>query len=209
MFLIPKNKLDKFEPLRCCFVLNEFSAAEFASALEMLFAAKKVNDLKLQNRLGNTSNSPRWATAYKFSSEKAVSKIKNIAIQTAIQSISEYQELNNMTGAVHGAAWCDLEGNILSIREDVGRHNALDKLIGHIIKQEVEKLGFITVTSRASFEMVNKVAISKVPLLVAVSAPTSMAVDTAKMCGVSLIAFARPNRHVIYNNNLNIIDEDN
>ena len=103
-----------------------------------------------------------------------------------------------MTGAVHGAAWCDLEGNILSIREDVGRHNALDKLIGHIIKQKVEKLGFITVTSRASFEMVNKVAISKVPLLVAVSAPTSMAVDTATMCGVSLIGFARPNRHVIY-----------
>ena len=114
-----------------------------------------------------------------------------------------------MTGAVHGAAWCDLEGNILSIREDVGRHNALDKLIGHIIKQKVEKLGFIAVTSRASFEMVNKVAISQVPLLVAVSAPTSMAVDTAKMCGVSLIGFARTNRHVIYNNNLNIVDEDN
>ena len=148
---------------------------------------------------------------FRLSSSRVESqvKIKNIAIQTAIQSISEYQELNNMTGAVHGAAWCDLEGNILSIREDVGRHNALDKLIGHIIKQKVGKLGFITVTSRASFEMVNKVAISKVPLLVAVSAPTSMAVDTAKMCGVSLIGFARPNRHVIYNNNLNIVDEDN
>ena len=131
---------------------------------------------------------------------------KNKAIQNAISNLSEYQDLNNKTGSVHGAAWCDEKGNIIYIREDVGRHNALDKLIGLLLRKRCDKRGFVIVTSRASFEMVTKVAVANIPLLVAVSAPTSMAVEVAEKAGVALVGFARPNRHVIYSNQSNFIE---
>ena len=131
---------------------------------------------------------------------------RNTAIQNAISNLSEYQDLNSKTGSVHGAAWCDEKGNIIYIREDVGRHNALDKLIGLLLRKRCDKRGFVIVTSRASFEMVTKVAVANIPLLVAVSAPTSMAVEVAEKAGVALVGFARPNRHVIYSNQSNFIE---
>ncbi|MEX0584501.1 MAG: formate dehydrogenase accessory sulfurtransferase FdhD, partial [Natronospirillum sp.] len=100
------------------------------------------------------------------------------AIQAAILQLEQFQPLQNRTGASHGAAWCNNDGAILAAREDVGRHNALDKLIGHWISQGNRfDQGFALISSRASFEMVQKSAAVGIRCLVAVSAPTALAIQ--------------------------------
>lgn len=125
--------------------------------------------------------------------------VSDNAIQTALANIKQHQPLQQKTGATHAAAWCDLEGNILHVREDVGRHNALDKLIGAFKKTELSmRDGFVLVTSRASYEMVQKSASAGFGCLVAVSAPTSLAIEQAREAGLKLVGFARDGRHTIY-----------
>jgi len=125
--------------------------------------------------------------------------ISHAAIQTAIASIQDHQPLQAVTGAVHAAAWCDIEGRVLVLREDVGRHNALDKLIGQLARTGFDtRKGFVLVSSRASYEMVYKVAAVGIELLVAVSAATTLAVDFAHRSGVTLVGFGRPGRHNVY-----------
>ncbi|WP_431510436.1 formate dehydrogenase accessory sulfurtransferase FdhD [Variovorax sp. DAIF25] len=114
------------------------------------------------------------------------------AIGRAMAQFQSLQTLQEATGAVHAAAWCSADGEVVWLREDVGRHNALDKLVGALAANEVDAAaGFIAVTSRASFEMVQKAAMAGVSLLAAVSAPTSFAVETAQRAGLTLVGFAR------------------
>lgn len=121
------------------------------------------------------------------------------AIAHAMSQFCEQQTLQQATGAVHAAAWCSADGELRWLREDVGRHNALDKLIGALARMGVQASeGFIAVTSRASFEMVQKTAMAGVPLLAAVSAPTSFAVATATQAGMTLVGFARGQDLVVY-----------
>ena len=121
------------------------------------------------------------------------------AIGRAMAQLCSLQTLQQATGAVHAAAWCSAQGEVRWLREDVGRHNALDKLIGALVRNHVDAAaGFIAVTSRASFEMVQKTAMAGVSLLAAVSAPTSLAVTTAQRCGMALIGFARGQDLVVY-----------
>ncbi|WP_299178816.1 formate dehydrogenase accessory sulfurtransferase FdhD [uncultured Neptuniibacter sp.] len=122
------------------------------------------------------------------------------AVENAVRQLSDKQPLQNLTGACHGAAWCDLEGNIQLLREDIGRHNALDKLLGALKAADTDlEAGFALVSSRASYEMVQKASSCGISTLVAVSAPTRLALQLAKQAGLNLIGFARPGRHVIYN----------
>jgi FdhD protein len=121
------------------------------------------------------------------------------AIRAALLGLDAVQPLNAETRAVHGAAWCDRAGAILLAREDVGRHNALDKLIGALALAAVAPdSGFIVITSRCSFEMVAKAATFGAATLVSLSAPTSLALEVARACGVALIAIARADRATIF-----------
>ncbi len=114
------------------------------------------------------------------------------AIAAALAALERHQPLHLLTRSVHAAAWCDAQGAILAAREDVGRHNALDKLIGARLGAGQEAgSGFVLVTSRASFEMVEKTAISGAGTLVSISAPTSLAVERAGALGLTLVSIAR------------------
>ena len=121
------------------------------------------------------------------------------ALARALDELQGRQPLNAVSGALHAAAWALPDGQLLAVREDVGRHNALDKLIGALTRAQVDRSeGFAVVTSRASYEMVSKAAIAGMPMLLAISAPTALSVDLANSCGLTLAGFVRPGRHVIY-----------
>lgn len=126
-------------------------------------------------------------------------EVSHAALQRALAALPGQQPLQAATGAVHCAAWCSPEGDILAAREDVGRHNALDKLIGHLATSgHVAQSGFVLVSSRASYEMVSKTATAGIELMMAVSAPTTLAVEFALQCGMTLVGFARDGRHNVY-----------
>lgn len=120
-------------------------------------------------------------------------------LRRALADLHERQPLNGATGATHAAAWVHADGAIALLREDVGRHNALDKLIGAMARagEDVQR-GFLVVTSRASYEMVQKAATVGIALIVAISAPTALAIQLAEQTGVTLIGFARRDSHVVY-----------
>ena len=123
------------------------------------------------------------------------------AIAAALRAMPSHQALQQRTGATHAAAWCSLAGEVLLVREDVGRHNALDKLVGAMVEAAVDaREGFCCITSRASVEMVRKAVAVGITALVAVSAPTSRAVDTARRAGLALAGFARRDDLVLYAN---------
>jgi FdhD protein len=114
------------------------------------------------------------------------------AIRRALGTLECEQSLNARTHAVHAAAWADLEGTIRCVREDVGRHNALDKLIGALCRQGTSPwAGFTIVTSRCSYELVEKVAAFGARTLVAISAPTSLALERARLLDITLVGIAR------------------
>jgi FdhD protein len=115
------------------------------------------------------------------------------AIRRALLGLGAEQALHAATRAVHAAAWCAVDGAILLVREDVGRHNALDKLVGACLRAGMRaEEGFVLLTSRCSFEMVEKTAAFGAATLVAISAPTSLAVERAAALGITLVAGARP-----------------
>ncbi|HET7715793.1 MAG TPA: formate dehydrogenase accessory sulfurtransferase FdhD [Bauldia sp.] len=113
-------------------------------------------------------------------------------IVRAMEGLVAFQALNRETHAVHAAAFWTREAGIAIVREDIGRHNSLDKLIGAMARAGVaSRDGLLLLTSRVSVEMVQKAAVAGMPTLVAVSAPTALAVRTAEMAGITLAAVAR------------------
>jgi FdhD protein len=121
------------------------------------------------------------------------------ALARAQRELRSHQAMQQLTGAAHAAAWCRPDGGVQLVREDVGRHNALDKLVGAMAHAGLPAgEGFFCITSRASFEMVQKTAAAGVGVLAAVSAPTRLAVDTAQGLGVALAGFVRGDDAVAY-----------
>ena len=126
-------------------------------------------------------------------------QVSEAALHRALAALQARQPLNAATGATHAAGFADGDGELLLVREDVGRHNALDKLVGAL---QVEGLtpddGFAVVTSRASYELAMKAAQIGIPLLAAISAPTTLAIALAESANLCLIAFARDGHCSVY-----------
>lgn len=125
--------------------------------------------------------------------------VEPAAVCRVLAAVGEHQQLQQATGAVHAAAWCTTSGDVKLVREDIGRHNALDKLVGALVRAHVDiDTGFFCITSRASFEMVQKTVMAGASMLVAVSAPTALAVRSAQTAGLALAGFARGADFVAY-----------
>ena len=121
------------------------------------------------------------------------------AVLNGMRAMQILQPMQRQSGATHAAAWVNAQGQVELVREDVGRHNALDKLIGALAKQKQDfSAGVLLITSRASYEMVQKAAIMNVGLIAAISAPTSFAVELAERAGVTLLGFMREQSYVVY-----------
>ena len=118
--------------------------------------------------------------------------VDSSAVRRALNDLSSFQLEGRRTGAMHAAAFCQTDGAILLAREDVGRHNALDKLVGALARADIDPAsGFALVSARCSYELVEKAARAGCAMLVAISAPTTLAVARAHGAGMTLIALAR------------------
>lgn len=125
--------------------------------------------------------------------------IDAVLLQVGMARLAQAQPVNAATGAMHAAAWMDADGVLVAVREDVGRHNALDKLIGAMLRTRTVPLGgTVLITSRASHEIVQKVAAVGIEVLCAISAPTALAIRVADETQVTLIGFAREQRFTAY-----------
>jgi FdhD protein len=131
---------------------------------------------------------------------EAAPQISRAAIFRALAASRDLQALNKATGAMHAAFFISPEGEPLLVREDVGRHNALDKLIGRMAREKIDaREGFLLLTSRCSYELVEKAVIARAPALVTISAPTSLAVARAEAARLTLISLARPDSALVFN----------
>lgn len=127
-------------------------------------------------------------------------RIARAGIAQALAELDSRQPLGQATGAVHAAAFCAADGTLQLVREDVGRHNAMDKLIGAAARLALDlRGGFILLTARCSYELVEKAASAGCPTLVTISAPTSLAVERARECGLTLVSLARRDSMLVVN----------
>jgi FdhD protein len=134
-------------------------------------------------------------------------KISHQAVQRAVDALDDAQVLGRLTRATHAAAFADAEGRLIVVREDVGRHNALDKLAGAMARECRDAVaGFVLVTSRCSFEMVEKTVRMGCSILVAVSAPTDLAIRRAEDSGLTLVALARADGHTVFTHAERLLD---
>lgn len=189
---------------------------EYSDGVRVLLAIDEARharlDAKRQNLAGRTGcglcGTERIAQG--FRPMRSITSTQSITVQqieAALQALPQHQSLQRATGATHGAFWLDSTGAITAAREDVGRHNALDKLIGALASRSEDfTKGTLLITSRASYEMVQKSIQMGVGILIAISAPTALAVRIAEQYNLTLVGFTRPHQHVVYAHPTRITD---
>ena len=142
--------------------------------------------------------------AVRTSSRYAVAEDELVLAPSMVVALPEAlrarQPVFDRTGGVHAAGLATATGELLAVREDVGRHNAVDKLVGAMARERELPLGgaVLVVSARASFEIVQKASMAGIPVVVAVGAPSSLAVELATQAGITLVAFTRPPHLSIY-----------
>jgi len=174
--------------------------------VDMHITEERFNELKdrRRNLVGRTGCGLCGAETL----QQVIRKIKPVnsaalfsaeALYDGFAQMQQHQMIQQQTGATHAAGWLHADGRVRIVREDVGRHNSLDKLIGALVKAELDlSTGAVLITSRASYEMVQKSANAGVGLLAAISAPTGLAVRLAEQVNMTLLGFVRQHSHVIY-----------
>jgi len=184
----------------------EIQNSSFGVTLKMKISSQQFSALKSKHR--NMVGSSGCGICGVQSLQQITPATSNVypkdiadnAVEKAVMAIKGHQALRLETGSSHGAAWCSTDGEIQLLREDVGRHNALDKLIGARLKHpEIDADGFVLLSSRIGYELVQKCAQAEVGTLVAISAATSLAAQLAQNINMTLIGFARDQQYVIYN----------
>ena len=132
--------------------------------------------------------------------EAAPPRVDPAAIHVALSAMRDHQQVGSATGTVHATAFCSYDGQIVLLSEDVGRHNALDKLIGALVRQSIDSQeGFALLSARCSQELVKKTVRARIPMLVAISAPSSLAIARAREGKLTLLALARSGSALIVN----------
>jgi len=188
--------------------MSELEIVELASGIEVRMTIDRrraaVFDIRRRNLAGRTG----CGICGVDSLEAALRQLPQLspstapsseAIRRALAALPPAQRINSETHSVHAAAWADMQGEIKMLREDVGRHNALDKLIGAITEASIDPAGgFAVITSRCSMEMVQKSVTIGMPTLVAISAPTTLAIKLAQDSGLRMIALARADSLTVY-----------
>jgi FdhD protein len=186
----------------------DVSAHEQGIRIEMRISASRFMALKEKRRnlTGRTgcglcgAETLQQAIRYPLPVHSEV-KFSAKAIHGGMKLMQAQQRMQHDSGATHAAGWLDAGGEMRLVREDVGRHNALDKLIGALARERADfSGGAALITSRASYEMVQKAATVGIGFIAAISAPTSLAIQLAEQTGVTLIGFVRAQNHVVYAN---------
>ena len=140
--------------------------------------------------------------------ERSTLKVDHSYIFNLINTLSQHQKVFEYTGGLHAAALFDESGKILLLREDIGRHNALDKLIGNALTQDLLPLDdkVLLMSSRASFELIQKAVMANIDIIITIGAPSSLAIQTAEQFGTTLIGFLRNDQFNIYTGKERIAD---
>jgi len=143
---------------------------------------------------------------HKSQSLETTEKLDITRVPELLKEMRSHQSTFDETGGTHSAALFGIDGTMLSIQEDIGRHNAVDKTIGELfLSGTLPKADILAVSGRVSYEIVSKCAMANIPFLLAVSAPSSMAVEVCNEKGITLIAFCRENRATVYTNQQHVI----
>lgn len=185
----------------------EISTTDIGTEINMTISARAFEQLKTKKRsLAGRTGCGLCGIESLQNLETDVAKISHVyteqwlrLIPPALQALPEKQPMSLATGGAHAAAWVTLEGQLLAVFEDVGRHNALDKLLGFMsFSGHSFQSGFVLMTSRASYELVRKCAKLDIALLASISAPTSLAISLANQAGMGLVSFCRGDGFVVY-----------